>query len=130
MDTGDMATLTSDGYMKIVDRAKDLVKSGGEWISSIDLEDTATSHPSVGMAAVIGIPHPKWDERPLLIVVEKQGKKVVKQELLDYLASKLTKSLYVPDDVVVVESMPVGGTGKIVKRDLKDKYKDHYTKGA
>ena len=119
--TGDIATISPDGVMQIRDRTKDVIKSGGEWISSIDLENAAVAHPGVAMAAVIGVKHPKWDERPLLLVVRKPGAEFEKQELLDFLAGRVAK-WWVPDDVVFVESLPVGGTGKVQKNELRQKY--------
>jgi len=119
--TGDIATIDAQGTMQIRDRTKDVIKTGGEWISSIDLENAAIGHPAVGMAAVIGVKHPKWDERPLLFIVRKPGQSVEKQEILDFLATKVAK-WWVPDDVVFLESLPVGGTGKVQKTDLRKQY--------
>ncbi|PUE42778.1 long-chain-fatty-acid--CoA ligase [Limnohabitans sp. Bal53] len=119
--TGDIATIDAQGTMQIRDRTKDVIKTGGEWISSIDLENAAVGHPAVAMAAVIGVKHPKWDERPLLFIVRKPGQKVEKQEILDFLATKVAK-WWVPDDVVFLESLPVGGTGKVQKNDLRKDY--------
>jgi fatty-acyl-CoA synthase len=119
--TGDVATIDADGVMQIRDRAKDVIKTGGEWISSIDLENAAIAHPAVAMAAVIGVKHPKWDERPLLFVVRKPGAALEKEEILQFLAGKVAK-WWVPDDVVFVESLPVGGTGKVQKGDLRKQY--------
>jgi len=119
--TGDVATIDADGVMQIRDRAKDVIKTGGEWISSIDLENAAMGHPAVAMAAVIGVKHPKWDERPLLFVVRKPGQAVEKEEILAFLAERVAK-WWVPDDVVFVESLPVGGTGKVQKADLRKQY--------
>jgi fatty-acyl-CoA synthase len=119
--TGDIATIAADGTMQIRDRTKDVIKTGGEWISSIDLESAAVGHPSVAMAAVIGVKHPKWDERPLLFVVRKPGTTLEKDEILAFLASKVAK-WWVPDDVVFLESLPVGGTGKVQKGDLRKQY--------
>lgn len=119
--TGDIATISADGVLTIRDRTKDVIKSGGEWISSIDLEGVAAAHPAVAMAAVIGVPHPKWDERPLLLVVPKAGQEVGKQELLDFLTGRVAK-WWVPDDVVFVEALPVGGTGKVQKNELRRQY--------
>ncbi len=123
-DTGDVATLDPDGYMQITDRSKDVIKSGGEWISSIDLENYAMGHPAVAEAAVIGLPHPKWDERPLLIVVKKKGAEVTKEELLDFMRGKVAK-WQVPDDVVFVDELPHTATGKIMKTKLRQDFKDH-----
>ena len=119
--TGDIATIDADGVMTIRDRTKDVIKSGGEWISSIDLENAAIAHPAVAMAAVIGVKHPKWDERPLLFVVRKPGQALEKQEILDFLATRVAK-WWVPEDVVFLESLPVGGTGKVQKNELRQKY--------
>ena len=119
--TGDIATIDADGVMTIRDRTKDVIKSGGEWISSIDLENAAMGHPAVAMAAVIGVKHPKWDERPLLFIVPKPGQTVEKQVILDFLATRVAK-WWVPEDVVFLESLPVGGTGKVQKNELRQKY--------
>jgi acyl-CoA synthetase (AMP-forming)/AMP-acid ligase II len=119
--TGDIATIDAQGTMQIRDRTKDVIKTGGEWISSIDLENAAVGHPGVAMAAVIGVKHPKWDERPLLFIVRKPGQMLEKQEILDFLATKVAK-WWVPDDVVFLESLPVGGTGKVQKNDLRKDY--------
>ncbi len=119
--TGDIATIDSDGVMQIRDRTKDVIKTGGEWISSIDLEGAAMGHPAVAMAAVIGVKHPKWDERPLLFIVRKPGQSVEKEEILAFLSERIAK-WWVPDDVVFLESLPVGGTGKVQKGDLRKQY--------
>ncbi len=119
--TGDIATIDADGVMTIRDRTKDVIKSGGEWISSIDLENAAIGHPAVAMAAVIGVKHPKWDERPLLFIVPKPGQSVEKADILDFLSSRVAK-WWVPEDVVFLESLPVGGTGKVQKNELRQKY--------
>jgi acyl-CoA synthetase (AMP-forming)/AMP-acid ligase II len=119
--TGDIATIAADGVMQIRDRTKDVIKTGGEWISSIDLENAAVAHPAVAMAAVIGVKHPKWDERPLLFVVKKPGQTLEKQEILDFLAQRVAK-WWVPDDVVFLDALPVGGTGKVQKNELRSKY--------
>jgi 3-(methylthio)propionyl---CoA ligase len=119
--TGDIATIDAQGTMQIRDRTKDVIKTGGEWISSIDLENAAVGHPAVAMAAVIGVKHPKWDERPLLFIVRKPGQAVEKQEILDFLTTQVAK-WWVPDDVVFLESLPVGGTGKVQKNDLRKDY--------
>jgi len=119
--TGDIATIDADGVLQIRDRTKDVIKSGGEWISSIDLENAAVGHPSVAMAAVIGVPHPKWDERPLLLVVRKPGQSVDKDAILGFLAGRVAR-WWVPDDVVFVESLPLGGTGKVQKNELRTRY--------
>ncbi len=119
--TGDIATIDADGVMQIRDRTKDVIKTGGEWISSIDLESAAVAHPAVAMAAVIGIKHPKWDERPLLFIVRKPGVAVEKEEILAFLAERVAK-WWVPDDVVFLDALPVGGTGKVQKADLRKQY--------
>jgi len=123
-DTGDVATLDPDGYMTITDRAKDVIKSGGEWISSIEIENIAVGHPDVAEAAVIGIYHPKWDERPLLIVVRKPGAKVERDDILRYLTGKIAK-WWMPDDVVFVDEIPHTATGKIQKTVLRERYGKH-----
>ncbi|MPZ44115.1 MAG: long-chain-fatty-acid--CoA ligase [Betaproteobacteria bacterium] len=120
-DTGDVATIDANGYMQITDRAKDVIKSGGEWISSIALENLAVGHPDVAEAAVIGIPHPKWDERPLLIVVPKEGRKIEPQSLIEHLRAKVP-SWWLPDDVAVVDELPHTATGKLDKVKLRAQY--------
>ncbi|MBU6297014.1 MAG: long-chain-fatty-acid--CoA ligase [Alphaproteobacteria bacterium] len=120
-DTGDVATLDSDGYMTITDRAKDVIKSGGEWISSIDIENLAVGHPAVAEAAVIGVRHPKWDERPLLIVVVKPGQTASKKDILDHLAGKIA-TWWMPDEVVFVDAIPHSATGKIQKTALRERF--------
>ncbi len=122
-DTGDVSTLDPDGYMTIVDRSKDVIKSGGEWISSIDLENVALGQTDVAEAAVIGIAHPKWQERPLLIIVPKPGTSPTKEDILGYLDGKIAK-WWTPDDVVFIEEMPHTATGKTQKRDLREIFKD------
>jgi acyl-CoA synthetase (AMP-forming)/AMP-acid ligase II len=122
-NTGDVATLDPEGYMQITDRAKDVIKSGGEWISSIDLENDVMGHPGVVEAAVIGVPHPKWDERPLLLVVRKEGVEISKEELLDYMRKRGAK-WQVPDDVVFVDELPHTATGKLLKSKLREDYKN------
>jgi fatty-acyl-CoA synthase len=122
--TGDIATVDSDGYMQITDRSKDVIKSGGEWVSSIDLENAAMMHPSVQQAAAIGIHHPKWQERPLLIVVKAPGKDVQKEELQQFLAGKLVK-WWMPDAIEFVEALPIGATGKVLKRELRQQFADY-----
>ncbi|WP_407049596.1 long-chain-fatty-acid--CoA ligase [Methyloraptor flagellatus] len=123
-DTGDVATIDPNGYMQITDRAKDVIKSGGEWISSIDIENLAVGHPDVAEAAVIGIAHPKWDERPLLVVVPKKDRTPTREALLDYLSGRIAK-WWMPDDVVVVEEIPHTATGKIQKTTLRDRFRDY-----
>jgi fatty-acyl-CoA synthase len=122
--TGDVATIDPDGYMQITDRSKDVIKSGGEWISSIDLENAAVAHPAVAEAAVVGIRHPKWDERPLLIVVKKKDAQVTREELIKFFEGKVAK-WWVPDDVVFVDQLPHTATGKLLKTKLRDEYKDY-----
>jgi 3-(methylthio)propionyl---CoA ligase len=122
--TGDVATIDEDGYMQITDRSKDVIKSGGEWIGTIDLENIAVSHPAVMQAACIGVPHPKWDERPLLVVVPRPGMAVSRDELLSFYEGKIAK-WWLPDDVVFADALPLGGTGKVQKNKLRDIYKDH-----
>jgi fatty-acyl-CoA synthase len=117
-DTGDIATIDPDGYMQITDRAKDVIKSGGEWISSIDLENAAVSHPAVAEAAAIGIPHPKWQERPLLVIVLKPGQALSQASLLDFLASRVAK-WWLPEKVVFVSELPHTATGKLQKSALR-----------
>ncbi len=123
-DTGDVATIDELGYMKITDRAKDVIKSGGEWISSIDIENIAVGHPDVAEAAVIGITHPKWDERPLLIIIPKKDKKISKADMLKFLEGKIAK-WWMPDDVIFVDEIPHTATGKILKTALRDKFHDY-----
>jgi len=123
-DTGDVATLDPVGYMQITDRAKDVIKSGGEWISSIDIENLAVGHPDVAEAAVIGVAHPKWDERPLLIVVPKEGKTPNKEEVLDFLRSRIAK-WWLPDDMRIVAEIPHTATGKINKLKLRETFKEY-----
>ena len=122
--TGDVATLDPDGFMQITDRSKDVIKSGGEWISSIDIENLAVAHPAVAEAAVIGIFHPKWDERPLLLVIRKKDTQLTREELLDFMKDKIAK-WWMPDDVVFVDSLPHTATGKLLKTKLRDEFKDH-----
>ena len=122
--TGDVATIDPDGYMQITDRSKDVIKSGGEWISSIDLENTAVAHPAVAEAAVISVAHPKWDERPLLIVVKKEGQDVSRDDLLKFYEGKVAK-WWIPDDVLFVDELPHTATGKLLKTKLREEYGDH-----
>ncbi|MET7246359.1 long-chain-fatty-acid--CoA ligase [Methylobacterium sp. EM32] len=128
-DTGDVATIDPNGYMAITDRSKDVIKSGGEWISSIDLENLAVGHPDVAEAAVIGVQHPKWDERPLLIVVPKEGRTPDKADILAFMAPRIAK-WWMPDDVVVVEAIPHTATGKIQKTALRDQFRDYRLPGG
>jgi fatty-acyl-CoA synthase len=123
-DTGDVATMDKYGYMQVTDRSKDVIKSGGEWISSIDLENLAVGHPKVAEAAVIGIAHPKWGERPLLVIVLKKGETATKEELLGFMQGKIAK-WWMPDDVAFVGEIPHTATGKIQKLALREKFKDY-----
>ena len=122
--TGDVATIDADGYMQITDRSKDVIKSGGEWISSIDVENIAVAHPAVAMAACIGVAHPKWDERPIIAVVKKPGAELSREELLKFYEGKTAK-WQIPDDVVFVDAIPIGATGKMLKTRLREQLKDY-----
>jgi len=122
--TGDVATIDEHGYMQITDRSKDVIKSGGEWISSIDLENLAISHPAIANAAVIGVAHPKWDERPLLIVKLKEGESIGRDEVLRFYEGKVAK-FWMPDDVQFVDDIPLGATGKILKTRLREQFSDY-----
>ncbi|TFZ00926.1 fatty-acid--CoA ligase [Ramlibacter henchirensis] len=122
--TGDVGTIDPEGYLQITDRSKDVIKSGGEWISSIDIENIAMSHPAVQMAACVGMPHPKWDERPIVAVVKKPGADITREDLLEFYEGKIAK-WQVPDDVVFVESIPLGATGKMLKTRLRETLKDY-----
>jgi acyl-CoA synthetase (AMP-forming)/AMP-acid ligase II len=122
--TGDIATIDAEGSMQIVDRSKDVIKSGGEWISSIDLENAAMGHPDVAEAAVIGLPHPKWDERPFLVVVTKPGRELAADTVIGFLEDKVAR-WQLPDDVVFVPEMPHGATGTVLKTQLREMFKDH-----
>ena len=128
-DTGDVATIDPDGYMQITDRSKDVIKSGGEWISSIEIENTAVSHQEIIEAAVIAIPHPKWDERPLLIVVKKQDSALTREKVLEFFVDKVAKWC-IPDDVVFVDEIPHTATGKILKTKLREDFADYQIKPA
>jgi len=123
-DTGDVGTIDARGYFQITDRSKDVIKSGGEWISSIDLENVAIGHPDAAEAAVIGVAHPKWDERPLLIIVPKAGAKPAKEDILRFLEGKIAK-WWMPDDVVFVDEIPHTATGKINKLGLRERFRDY-----
>jgi fatty-acyl-CoA synthase len=123
-DTGDIATLDSNGYMQITDRAKDVIKSGGEWISSIEIENIAAGHPKAALAAVVGMPHPKWDERPLLLVQLKPGQQASKEEMLKHLEGRIAK-WWTPDDVLFVDAIPLGATGKIDKKLIREQFADY-----
>jgi fatty-acyl-CoA synthase len=122
--TGDVATINPDGYMQITDRSKDVVKSGGEWIGTIDLENIAMAHPAVQQAACIGIRHPKWDERPLLVVVKRPGAEVSKEELIRFYEGKIAK-WWTPDDVAFVDALPIGATGKVLKNKIREQFRDY-----
>lgn len=117
--TGDIATIDPDGYMHITDRSKDVIKSGGEWISSIEIENIAMGHPAVQMAACIGMPHPKWNERPIIVVVKRPGQDVSREELLQFYCAKAAK-WQIPDDVVFLDAIPIGATGKILKTKVRE----------
>jgi 3-(methylthio)propionyl---CoA ligase len=122
--TGDVAKIDTDGFMQITDRSKDVIKSGGEWIGSIDLENVAMAHPKVAMAACIAAFHPKWDERPLLVVMKKPGAELTRDELLAFFEGKIAK-WWTPDDVVFVDAIPLGATGKMQKNKLREQFKDY-----
>ena len=122
--TGDVATIDADGFMQITDRSKDVIKSGGEWISSIDIENVAMAHPAVAMAACVGMFHPKWDERPIVVVVKKPGQEVTREELLAFYEGKVAK-WQTPDDVVFVDAIPLGATGKMLKTKLREQLKEY-----
>ncbi|MDM4765043.1 3-(methylthio)propionyl-CoA ligase [Pelomonas sp. SE-A7] len=127
--TGDVAHIDAAGFMQITDRAKDVIKSGGEWIGSIDLENIAMAHPAVAMAACVAARHPKWDERPLLIVVKKPGAEVTREALLQFYEGKIAK-WWTPDDVVFVDAIPLGATGKMQKNKLREQFQDHLLQAA
>ncbi|MDN2582098.1 long-chain-fatty-acid--CoA ligase [Aquibium sp. ELW1220] len=122
--TGDVAKIDADGYVQLTDRSKDVIKSGGEWISSIDLENAAVAHPGVAEAAVIGVHHPRWQERPLMIVVAKPGKAPTREELLDFLSGRVAK-WWLPDDIAFVDTLPHTATGKLQKTKLREQFRDH-----
>ena len=123
-DTGDVSAIDPDGYVQITDRAKDMVKSGGEWISSIDVENEAVGCPGIAEAAVIAIPHPKWDERPLLLVIKEKDADVTKEQVIEHLKKSLAR-WQLPDDVVFVAELPHSATGKLLKNELRDAYRDY-----
>jgi len=123
-DTGDMATIHPDGTIQITDRAKDVIKSGGEWISSIEIENTAVACPGVAEAAAIGIPHPKWDERPLLLIVRDPGSELCEADVRSFLSGQMAK-WWMPDAIEFVDALPHTATGKLSKKDLRDKYRDY-----
>ena len=122
--TGDIATIDADGYLQLVDRTKDVIKSGGEWVSSIDLENAAMGHPDVAEAAVIAVPHPKWQERPLLLVVAREGRSPSREDILEHLAGQVAK-WWLPDDVVFLDELPHTATGKVLKLELRKQFQDH-----
>jgi len=122
--TGDVASIDPDGFMQITDRSKDVIKSGGEWIGSIDIENIAMAHPAIAQAACIGIHHPKWDERPLLLAVRKPGQDVTRDAMLAWFDGKVAR-FWMPDDVVFLEALPIGGTGKVQKNRLREQFRDH-----
>ena len=126
--TGDVATIDPDGFMHITDRSKDVIKSGGEWISSIDIENIAMAHPAVAMAACVGMPHPKWDERPVVFVALKPGQSVDKADLLAFYQGKTAK-WQIPDDVIFVDAIPLGATGKMLKTRLREQFGDYVLPG-
>ena len=127
--TGDVATIDADGYLQITDRSKDVIKSGGEWISSIDIENIAVAHPGVAMAACIGVAHPKWDERPVVAVVRRSGSEVTREELLTFYEGKTAK-WQIPDDVIFLDAIPIGATGKILKTKLREQLRGYVLPGA
>ena len=127
--TGDVATIDPDGFLQITDRSKDVIKSGGEWISSIDIENVAIAHPAVAEAACIACAHPKWAERPLLVVVKRPGAEVTRDELLAFYEGKVAK-WWIPDDVVFVDELPHTATGKLQKLKLRDMFRDHVLPSA
>ena len=122
--TGDIATIDGDAYMQITDRSKDVIKSGGEWISSIDVENAALGCPGVAQAATIGVTHAKWGERPLLLVVKAPGQEPTKEDIAKFLETKLLK-WWLPDAIEFIDALPIGPTGKVLKRTLRDKFKDY-----
>jgi fatty-acyl-CoA synthase len=128
--TGDVATIDSEGYIQIMDRTKDLVKSGGEWISSVDLENAIMAHPKVMEAAVIAVPHPKWDERPVAAVapLAQYRDQITKEEILDFLKDRVAK-WWLPDDIVFIEAVPKTSVGKFNKRALREQFKDYKLPG-
>jgi fatty-acyl-CoA synthase len=123
--TGDVAKIDSDGYVQLTDRSKDVIKSGGEWISSIDLENAAVAHPDVQEAAVIGIPHPKWQERPLLIAVRKEGANPNVDDIKQFLSERVAK-WWLPDDIIFVDELPHTATGKLHKVKLREAFRSQF----
>ena len=128
-DTGDVASIDGQGFLCIVDRAKDIIKSGGEWISSVDVENAAMNHPAVAECAVVGLPHPQWAERPLLLVVPREGASLDKGDLLDFLSQRIAK-WWLPDHVLFVGQLPHTATGKVLKRQLRQDYHELYQSEA
>jgi fatty-acyl-CoA synthase len=124
LKTGDVATVDPEGYIRLVDRTKDVVKSGGEWISSVELENEIMAHPDVAEAAVIGVAHPKWSERPLACVVINEGASVSKDDILEFLDGRVAR-WWLPDDVVFIDEVPKTSVGKFSKKDLRDRFKDY-----
>lgn len=122
--TGDIGTIDEYGYLQITDRAKDVIKSGGEWISSVELENTIMAHPKVAEAAVIGLPHERWQERPLAVVVVRPGETLTKEELRTFLEPRVAK-WWLPDDFVFVDALPKTSVGKIAKRELRERFRDY-----
>jgi len=129
--TGDVATIDADGYIRIVDRTKDVIKSGGEWISSVTLEGLLMGHPHVAEAAVVGVAHPRWDERPLACVVRRKGAgdALTRDQLLDHLRPHVAR-FWLPEDVVFIDEVPKTSVGKFDKKVLREQFKDHYTRAA
>jgi fatty-acyl-CoA synthase len=128
-NTGDLAVMDDDNNILLTDRAKDVIKSGGEWISSIDVENLAAGCPGVGEAAVIGIPHPKWEERPLLVVVQGSGPLVTAESIAKHLEGKIAR-WWMPDDIVFVDALSYGATGKVQKMELRRRFAGHYLAAA
>jgi fatty-acyl-CoA synthase len=124
-DTGDIGTIDEHGFLNIVDRAKDIIKSGGEWISSVDVENVAMSHPGIAECAVVGLPHPQWAERPLLVVVLREGAAATKEDLLSFLGERVVK-WWLPDEVIFVDQLPHTATGKVLKRQIRQTYQTLY----
>jgi fatty-acyl-CoA synthase len=127
--TGDVVTIDPDGFMHITDRSKDVIKSGGEWISSIQIENVAMAHPAVALAACIGVKHPKWDERPVVAVTLRPGQEVTREELLAFYEGRVAK-WQVPDDVLFVDEIPIGATGKMLKARLREQLRDYKLPGT
>ncbi|HEX2577593.1 MAG TPA: AMP-binding protein, partial [Aquihabitans sp.] len=129
LKTGDVATFDSEGYLRLVDRTKDVVKSGGEWISSVELENEVMAHPKVAEAAVVGMHHPKWQERPVAFVVVREGEECTKEEILGFLDGRVAK-WWLPDDVLFIDEVPKTSVGKFSKKDLRDRFSDYVIPGA